>query len=101
MTKIAAIYLTVAVVIDRLAAMVEPLIDQKHIAISARKKTADHGDIQIRSRQKQKRPIKASSTTAQRDASIIALRNSSSNTLLSARKEMKIQRQRQMTPLKA
>ena len=40
-----AVYLTVAVVTDRLAAIVKPLIDQKYITISARKKTADYRDI--------------------------------------------------------
>ena len=40
-----AIHLTVTVVIDWLAAIVKPLIDQKYIAISAKKKTANYGDI--------------------------------------------------------
>ena len=60
--------------------------------MSAKKKIADYKDIQIRSRQKQKRFIKVSSITVQRDALIIALRNSLSNTLLSIRKEIKIQK---------
>ena len=40
-----AIYLTVAVVTDKLVAIVEPLIDWKHITISTKKKTANYGDI--------------------------------------------------------
>ena len=100
--KIAAVPLTihpaVVVVTDRLAATVK----RKHVAMSARKRTVDHGNIQTRSGQEQKRPTRASSTTAQIDALTIALRNDSSNTSSSARKEVtKIQRQRRITPLKA
>ena len=51
-------------------------------------KIANHGSIQTRNRQERKRPTKASSITAQTNASIIALRNGLSNTLLSARKEV-------------
>ena len=40
-----AVYLTIIVVINRLIAIVEPLIDWKYIAISVRKKTADYKDI--------------------------------------------------------
>ena len=40
-----AIYLTVMVIIDRLAAIIKPLIDQKHIVISAKKKTVNYKDI--------------------------------------------------------
>ena len=39
------VYLTITVVIDRLAAIVEPLIDQKYIAMSAKKKTTNYRDI--------------------------------------------------------
>ena len=45
MTKIAAIYLTVAVVINKLITIVKPLIDWKYITMSARKKTANYRDI--------------------------------------------------------
>jgi hypothetical protein len=38
-------------------------------AMSARKKTANHGNIQMRSRQERRRPTRASSTTASRNAS--------------------------------
>jgi hypothetical protein len=76
--------------------------DPRDVATSARKRIAGHGSIQTRNGQERKRPTKASSMTAQTDASTIALRNGSSNTSLSARKEVtKIQRRRQMTPLKA
>ena len=40
-----AIYLTVTVVIDRLAAIIKPLIDWKYITISARKKTTNYRNI--------------------------------------------------------
>ena len=40
-----AVYLTVTVVIDRLVAIVKPLIDWKYIIMSTRKKTADYKDI--------------------------------------------------------
>jgi hypothetical protein len=105
-TKIAAMPLTVhpaiAVVTDGPTATVEPPVDRKHVATSARKKIADHKSIQIRNGQERKRPTKASSITVQTDASTITLRNGSSSTSLSAKKEVtKIQRQRQMTPLKA
>ena len=74
----------------------------KEVATSARKRIADHGSTRTRNGQERRRPTKASSMTAQTDASTIALRNGSSNTSLSARKEVtKIQRRRQMTPLKA
>jgi hypothetical protein len=46
-------------------------MDRKHIVISARKKTADYRNIQIKNKQKQKRFIKASSIIAQRDILII------------------------------
>jgi hypothetical protein len=47
----------------------------------------------MRSGQEQKKPIKASSITAQKDVLIIALRNGSSNILLNTRKEItKIQK---------
>jgi hypothetical protein len=89
------------VVTDRLVAIIEPLIDRKHVAISARKKTADHRNIQIKSRQKQKKPTKTSSITIQKNILIIALRNGLSNMLLNARKEItKIQRQKQIIYLK-
>jgi hypothetical protein len=69
--------------------------------MSARKKTTDHRNIRIRNRQEQKKLTKASLITAQKDVLIIALRNGSSNMLLSARKEItKIQRQKQITYLK-
>jgi hypothetical protein len=42
MTKIIAVYPTVIIVIDRLVVTIEPLINQKHIIISTRKKTTDH-----------------------------------------------------------
>ena len=93
MTKIAAVYPTVAVVTDRPAAIVEPLIDRKHVIMSARKKTADHRNIRIRNKQEQKKPTKASSITAQKNILIIILRNSLSNILLNIRKEItKIQK---------
>ena len=62
--------------------------DLEDVATSARKRIANHGSIQTRNRQERKRPTKASSITTQTDASTIALRNNSSNTLLSARKEV-------------
>jgi hypothetical protein len=49
MTKITAVHPTVAVVTDGLVAIVEPLINQKHVIISARKKTTDYRNIRIRS----------------------------------------------------
>ena len=41
----AAVHPTTIVVISRLAAIVKPLIDQKYITISARKKTANYRNI--------------------------------------------------------
>jgi hypothetical protein len=64
MTKITAVHPTVVVVTDGLVVIIEPLIDRKHITMSARKKTIDYRNIQIRSGQKQKKPTKASSITA-------------------------------------
>jgi hypothetical protein len=87
-TKIAAVHPTVAVVTDGLAATVELLIDQKHIIISTRKKTTNYKNIRIKSKQKPKKPIKASLITIQKNVLIIALRNGSSNILLSIRKEI-------------
>jgi hypothetical protein len=66
MTKIAAVHPTVAVVTDVLVAIIETLINQKHITISARKKTADHRNIRIKSGQEQKKPTKTSSITIQK-----------------------------------
>ena len=60
--------------------------DLEDVATSARKRIANHGSIQTRNRQERKRPTKASSITAQTDASTITLRDSSSNTLSSTRK---------------
>jgi hypothetical protein len=60
--------------------------DLEDVATFARKRIANHGSIQTRNRQERKRPTKASSITAQTDASTITLRDSLSNTLLSARK---------------
>ena len=80
----------------------ETTTDLGDAATFARKRIADHRNIQIRNGQEQRKPTKASSMTAQMDASTIALKNGSSNTSLNARKEVtKIQRQRQMTPSKA
>jgi hypothetical protein len=42
--------------------------DPGDVAMSARKKTANHGNIQRRSGQEQRRPTRASSTTASRNA---------------------------------
>ena len=61
-------------------------VDLEDVATSARKRIANHGSIQTRNRQERKRPTKASLITAQTDASTITLRDSLSNTLLSARK---------------
>jgi hypothetical protein len=88
MTKITAAHPTVVVITDGLVVIVKPPIDQKHVIISARKKTTDYGNIRIRNKQERKRLIKTSLITAQKDVSIIALRNSLSNILLSARKEI-------------
>jgi hypothetical protein len=92
---------TVAVITNGLVVTVEPLIDQKYIVISTRKKTTDYRNIRIRNKQKQKKLIKASLITIQKNALIIALRNGSSNMLLSTRKETtKIQKQKQIISLK-
>jgi hypothetical protein len=92
---------TIAVVINGLVVIVEPLIDRKYIAISTRKKTTDYRNIRIRSGQEQKKPTKTSSITAQKNALIIALRNGLSNMLLNTKKEItKIQRQKQIIYLK-
>jgi hypothetical protein len=100
-TKITAAYPTVVVITDGLVVTVETPIDRKHIVMSARKKTTDYRNTRIRNEQKQKRLIKASSITAQKDVLTIALRNGSSNILLNARKEVtKIQRQKQIIFLK-
>ena len=64
------------------------IADLRDVATSARKRIANLRSIQTRNRQERKRPTKASSMTAQTDTSTIALRNSSSNTLLNARKEV-------------
>jgi hypothetical protein len=64
MTKITAVHSTVVAVTDRLVVIIEPPIDQKYIVMFARKKTADYRNIRMRSRQKQKKPIKASLITA-------------------------------------
>jgi hypothetical protein len=64
----------------------ETTVDLEDVATSARKRIANHGSIQTRNGQEQKRPTKASLITAQTDASTITLRDSSSNTLSSARK---------------
>jgi hypothetical protein len=88
MTKITPVYLTVIIITDRLVVTVEPLIDRKHIIISAKKKTTDYRNTWIRNKQKRKRPTKTSSITAQKNALTIALRNGSSNILLSTRKEI-------------
>jgi hypothetical protein len=102
MTKIAAVHPTVIVVTDGLVVIIETLINRKHIIISARKKTTDYRNIRIRSGQERKKLIKAISITAQKNALIIALRNGSSNILLNTRKEViKIQKQKQITYLKA
>jgi hypothetical protein len=93
MIKIAAVHPTVVVVTDRLVIIIETLIDRKYIIISTRKKNIDYRNIRMRNKQKQKKPIKASSITIQKDILIIALRNSSSNILLNTRKEViKIQK---------
>jgi hypothetical protein len=62
--------------------------DLGDVATSAGKRIADYKSIRTRNRQERKRLTKASSITAQIDASTIALRNGSSNTLLSAKKEV-------------
>ena len=83
---------------DNLIAIADP----GDVTTSARKRIADYRSIQTRNGQERKRPTKASSMTAQTDTSTITLRNGSSNTSSSAKKEVtKIQRQRQTTPLKA
>ena len=64
----------------------EMTVDLEDVVTSARKRIADHGSIQTRNGQERKRPTKASSITAQTDASTITLRDCSSNTLSSARK---------------
>jgi hypothetical protein len=100
-TKITAVHPTIAVVTDGLVVTVEPPINQKHIIISARKKTTDHRNIRIRNKQEQKKLIKTSLITIQKNVSIIALRNGLSNILLSTRKEIiKIQKQKQIIFLK-
>jgi hypothetical protein len=76
------------VVTDGLVAIIEPLIDRKYIAMSTIKKNTDYRNIRMRSRQKQKKLIKVSLTTAQKNVSTIALRNGSSNILLSAKKKI-------------
>ena len=40
-----AVYPTAAVVIGRLAAIIKPPIDRKHVAMSAKKKTTDYRNI--------------------------------------------------------
>jgi hypothetical protein len=93
---------TVVIVTDRLAVIIETPINRKLIAISARKKTTDYRNIRIRSRQEQKKPTKASLITIQKDILIIVLRNGLSNISLNTRKKVtKIQRQKQITYLKA
>jgi hypothetical protein len=87
-TKITAVYPTVVVVTDRLVVIVEPLINRKHIAISARKKTTDHRNTWIRNKQKQKKLTKTSSIIAQKNTLIIVLKNGSSNILLSTREKI-------------
>jgi hypothetical protein len=62
--------------------------DLRDVATSARKKIADYRSIQTRNKQEWKRLTKASSITAQTDASTIALKNGLSNTLLSVKKEV-------------
>jgi hypothetical protein len=52
-------------------------MDLEDVATSARKRIADHGNIQIRSGQEQRRPTRASLTTTSR--------NASSSTLLTAK----------------
>jgi hypothetical protein len=92
-TKIAAVYPTVIMVTDGLVTIIETLIDRKHIIMSTRKKTTDYRNIRMKNRQKQKKPIKTSLITIQKDALIIVLRNGLSNILLNTRKEItKIQR---------
>jgi hypothetical protein len=88
MTKITAVYPTIAVVTNGLVVTVEPLIDRKHIIISARKKTTDYRNIRIKNKQKRKRPTKTNLITVQKKILIIILRNSSSNILLNTRKEI-------------
>jgi hypothetical protein len=63
-------------------------VDLRDVATSAKKRIAGYGNIQIRNRQERKRLIKASLITAQMDTSTIALRNSLSSILLSAKKEV-------------
>jgi hypothetical protein len=63
-TKIAAVYPTVIVVIDGLVVIIKTPIDRKYIIISTRKKTADYRNIRIRSRQERKKLTKTSSITA-------------------------------------
>jgi hypothetical protein len=80
-------------VTDGLVTIIETLIDRKHIIMSTRKKTTDYRNIRMKNRQKQKKPIKTSLITIQKDALIIVLRNGLSNILLNTRKEItKIQR---------
>jgi hypothetical protein len=80
-TKIAAVpptvHPTVMVVTDGLAATVEPPTDLRDVAMSARKRIADHGSIRTRNGQERRRPTRASLTTA--------LRNASSSTLSTAK----------------
>jgi hypothetical protein len=78
-------------IMTKITKMTKTLVAIKHlgdVAMSNRKKIANYGNIQMRSRQERKRPTRASLITVQRDASTITLRNSSSNTSLSARKEV-------------
>jgi hypothetical protein len=76
------------VVIDRLAVTIEPLINRKYITTSARKKTTDYRNTRIKNKQEQKRLIKTSLITIQKNTLIIALRNDSNNILLNTRKEI-------------
>jgi hypothetical protein len=86
-TKIAAVpptvHPTVVVVTDRLAATVEttiePPIDRKHVATSARKRIAVYGSIQKRNAIRLRKSTKAASATELKDGLTTALRNASSS----------------------
>ena len=59
----------------------ETIADLEDVATSARKRIADHGNIQMRSGQEQRRPTRASSTTASRNASSSTLSTAKETTV--------------------
>jgi hypothetical protein len=69
------------VVTDGLVVIIEPLINQKYIIISTRKKNTDYRNIQIRNKQEQKKLTKTSLIIIQKNILIIVLRNGLNNIL--------------------